>query len=298
MNETIVAWSGKTRAGTFLAGLLILVCGSATFFSFDRKSDLRAAPAPKNAPAASDRALDPHSDMGRSRSQVIPWSAGNAIQMVERGKELFAKQCAVCHGDSGDGAGKFAYLMNPRPRNLQQGKFKIASTENQIPTQEDLIRTISRGMPGSAMPPWGHLPLSDLQSLAAYVRLILVQGVQTQAGTLAQNGELTPEEVDSYVLARVKPGKPLTIPPEPTLDDVRWFNGRRIYLEGVRQLSRRGRASGSGCREVRCGRIPGSPAQFCQRSVQGRQRGAPTLHPHRERRQRHAHARIGGQLFR
>jgi cytochrome c5 len=86
-----------------------------------------------------------------------PWSEADAKRVVERGKELFARQCAVCHGETGDGAGKFAYVMNPRPRNLQQGNFKIASTEDQVPTQEGLIRTISRGMPGSAMPPWGHL---------------------------------------------------------------------------------------------------------------------------------------------
>jgi len=151
---------------------------------------------------------------------------------VARGKELFARQCALCHGDTGDGAGKLAYLMNPRPRNLQQGNFKLATTENQIPTQEDLIRTISRGMPGSAMPPWGHLPVSDLESLAAYVRLIRAEAVRNDAMAQAQKGELKPEEIESYMHSRVKPGSPLVVPPEPPVDDIRWFNGRRLYLEG------------------------------------------------------------------
>jgi len=45
---------------------------------------------------------------------------GGAMETPElaRGRALFAKQCAICHGDQGDGAGKFAYLMNPRPRNF------------------------------------------------------------------------------------------------------------------------------------------------------------------------------------
>jgi len=83
-------------------------------------------------------------------------AANRALEdpVLARGKELFAKQCAICHGEAGDGAGQFAYLMNPGPRNFQQGNFKLATTQNQIPTDEDLLRTISRGMPGSAMPPW------------------------------------------------------------------------------------------------------------------------------------------------
>lgn len=163
---------------------------------------------------------------------IAPPLSSNAGQIIARGKELFAKQCAICHGDVGDGAGKFAYLMNPRPRNLQQGNFKLATTENQVPTQEDLIRTISRGMPGSAMPPWGHLPVSDLESLAAYVRLIRAEAVRADAMNQAQKGELKPEEVDAYVRSRVKPGAPLIVPSEPAFDDIRWFNGRRLYLEG------------------------------------------------------------------
>ena len=43
--------------------------------------------------------------------------------IVARGEALFQKQCAICHGETGDGQGKFAYLMNPRPRNFLQGKF-------------------------------------------------------------------------------------------------------------------------------------------------------------------------------
>ncbi len=76
-----------------------------------------------------------------------------ADPMLARGQELFANQRTICHGETGDGQGKFAYLMNPRPRNLQQGDFKLATTQNQIPTDGDLLRAIHRGMPGSAMPP-------------------------------------------------------------------------------------------------------------------------------------------------
>jgi mono/diheme cytochrome c family protein len=192
------------------------------------------AAAEDGAPSGADRAIGSDSKEA-SQSGTNPHKNRDeerAHQIINRGKDLFARQCAVCHGETGDGAGKFAYLMNPRPRNLQQGNFKIASTENQVPTEEDLIRTISRGMPGSAMPPWGHLPVADLEALAAYVRLMHVQGVQAQAAALVEDNQIKPDEIDSYVLARVKPGQRITIPPEPAMDDLRWFNGRRLYLEG------------------------------------------------------------------
>lgn len=150
-----------------------------------------------------------------------------ADPILERGRALFAKQCTICHGDQGDGTGKFAYLMNPRPRNFQQGNFKLSTTQNQIPTEEDLLRTISRGMPGSAMPPWDHLPLSDLQALARYVKQIHLDAATAEAtknaGSVAEAAEL--------IAKRTQPGPALSVPPEPAFDDLHWFRGRRIYLE-------------------------------------------------------------------
>ena len=156
----------------------------------------------------------------------------SAPPLLSRGQELFAKQCAVCHGDAGDGAGKFAYLMNPRPRNFQQGNFKLATAQNQVPSEEDLIRTISRGMPGSAMPPWGHLPLSDLQALATYVREVRDKAVRESAQAMVDKGELEAAGLESYVKPRITPDSPVVVPAEPVQNDIRWFNGRRLYLEG------------------------------------------------------------------
>ena len=67
--------------------------------------------------------------------------------VLARGRELFIAQCAICHGESGDGQGKFAYLMNPRPRNFLKGNFKLASTQNQI--LNGSAATSGVAMPGS-----------------------------------------------------------------------------------------------------------------------------------------------------
>ena len=156
-------------------------------------------------------------------------ATGNPV--LARGEELYAKYCTICHGENGDGAGKFAYLMNPRPRDFKQGDFKIATTQNQIPTDADLIRTISRGMPGSAMPPWAHLPLADLQALAAYIRQIHIEGTRATLQIWVSEGSMENDEVQDALVKRTQPGQQLVVPPEPAFDEIRWFRGRRLYLE-------------------------------------------------------------------
>ena len=144
---------------------------------------------------------------------------------------MFAKNCAICHGENGDGAGKFAYLMNPRPRDFRKGDFKLATTQNQIPTGDDLVRTIGRGMPGSAMPPWNHLPRSDLRALAAYVRQLHVEGEKADLQAWVSDGSLEAAEVPEMLADRTQPGPQLVVPPEPSFDEIRWFRGRKLYLE-------------------------------------------------------------------
>ncbi len=151
--------------------------------------------------------------------------------VLTRGRDLFVRQCAICHGESGDGAGPFAYLMNPRPRNFQKGKFKLTTTVNQIPSEDDLLRTISRGMPGSAMPPWAHLPLTDLKALVAFVRSVHVEAVKAELAQAVKDGATQPNEVEAALTLKTQPGAPIVVPPEPAFDDLRWFNGRRVYIE-------------------------------------------------------------------
>ncbi len=160
-----------------------------------------------------------------------PLGTSNHDPILTRGGELFAKYCTICHGENGDGAGKFAYLMNPRPRNFRQGDFKLATTQNQLPTDTDLVRTIGRGMPGSAMPPWDHLPLADLQALAAYVRKFHENGTRDKLQTWVNEGLMKPAELPKAFAERTQPGQQLVIPPEPAFDEIHWFRGRRLYLE-------------------------------------------------------------------
>lgn len=145
--------------------------------------------------------------------------------------KLYIRHCATCHGENGDGEGKFAYLANPRPRNFRQGKFKLSTTKNQVPSDEDLLRTLRRGMPGSAMPPWDHLPEADLRALVEYVRRFHVEATEAELAEWIADDSITEEDIPELMAERTEPSAVLAVPPEPAFDETRWFRGRRLYLE-------------------------------------------------------------------
>ena len=91
-------------------------------------------------------------------------------ELVALGKRVYEKQCAACHGADGRGEGEAAYLLYPKPRDFTAGKYALVSTWERIATDEDLYRTISRGIPGSAMPSWGHLSEQERWGLVHYVK--------------------------------------------------------------------------------------------------------------------------------
>src|SRR3989304_3036888 len=74
------------------------------------------------------------------------------------GRAVYLDHCAICHGAAGDGEGMAAHMFMVRPRDFGRGVFKFRSTPSgSLPTDEDLARTIRRGLPGSAMLPHDHL---------------------------------------------------------------------------------------------------------------------------------------------
>jgi mono/diheme cytochrome c family protein len=89
----------------------------------------------------------------------------------QAGAKLYGKYCSQCHGDHGDGAGYAAQHLKPRPRNFTTGKFKIRTTgSGALPSTEDLMHVIRRGMPYTSMPPWPDFTDDELKELAYYVK--------------------------------------------------------------------------------------------------------------------------------
>src|SRR5262245_28384130 len=88
----------------------------------------------------------------------------------ESGKKLYLKYCSQCHGEKGDGEGYAAPHLYPRPRNFTTGKFKIRTTPNgALPTHQDLVNVIRRGMPYTSMPAWPNFTDQEVSDLAYFV---------------------------------------------------------------------------------------------------------------------------------
>lgn len=99
---------------------------------------------------------------------------------VVSGKQLYTNHCAACHGEKGDGNGPAARFLYPKPRNFGEGKFRLVSTVNRMPTDTDLVRVVTRGMPGSAMVPFGHLSEAERLALVGHVRQLAHEGLLEQ----------------------------------------------------------------------------------------------------------------------
>lgn len=88
------------------------------------------------------------------------------------GRAVYDAHCVECHGSTGKGDGPAALTLMPRPRDFTSGRYKIRSTETgSLPTDADLVRSVKRGLPGSAMPGWdGILSDSDIGTVAQYIK--------------------------------------------------------------------------------------------------------------------------------
>lgn len=96
---------------------------------------------------------------------------------LEAGKAIYFRKCVWCHGPDGAGDGPSAIRLATKPRNFNQGTFKIRHTgSGELPTDEDLLLSVTHGLSGSAMPPWGEiLNERERKQVVAFVKTELVK---------------------------------------------------------------------------------------------------------------------------
>ncbi len=137
---------------------------------------------------------------GFKRIEFPPMPAAEAI---EAGKRVYFTKCVWCHGVEGAGDGPAADRLWPRPRNFNQGTFKIRHTASgELPLPEmDLFQTVTHGLPGSAMPSWEGI-LSEEQ------RRQVIAFVTTQ---LVKDRQFDDKEFETYTVLELDSIKP--IPP-------------------------------------------------------------------------------------
>ena len=92
---------------------------------------------------------------------AMPPKPGVTSELIEHGKSVYVQNCVACHGIKGDGKGDAAAFLLPKPRDFVQANYRLRSTPGgSLPTDADLFRSVSLGMPGTPMPPW-KVMLSD-----------------------------------------------------------------------------------------------------------------------------------------
>ena len=135
----------------------------------------------------------------------------------QRAAALYAKQCASCHGAEGRGDGPAAYLLYPKPRDFRAARYRLVSTWEGVPTEDDTFGVVTRGIPGSAMPAWGHLDEADRWALVRYVRGLAETPLVVAPSKAPADG---------------KPGTGLVVvPPEPADAASNVAKGRALFVE-------------------------------------------------------------------
>lgn len=96
-------------------------------------------------------------------------------EWIAYGRNVYERRCEGCHGEKGDGNGPAAaFIQQDRPRNFTLGVFKFRLTPSgSMPDDGDLLRTISRGVRGTAMPGWHELPEKDRLAVIQYIKYVL-----------------------------------------------------------------------------------------------------------------------------
>lgn len=156
---------------------------------------------------------------------------------------MFEDECAICHGATGDGRGHAAHHFTTPPRDFTDGRFKIRSTgSGQLPTDDDLRRTIVQGLPGTGMVAQDHLSDEEVRAVIAFVK------------------SLSPR------FAASPPPQPLPIPPEPPLAPDALARGRKVYAKAdcAECHGREGRGDGPSAKDLKI-----KPADLTKRPFKG-----------------------------
>ena len=144
-----------------------------------------------------------------------------AAEATHPGESIYGQHCAACHGITGDGNGPAAVWLFPKPRNFSAGLFKIQSTPaGSLPTDEDLLQTITRGMPGSSMPSFSYLSEPHRREAVQYVKYLTAQ---------VEGGKRVNKFEEAAQTGKV--GKPVAVPPEPAVTVEALTKGKELFTK-------------------------------------------------------------------
>ena len=87
------------------------------------------------------------------------------------GGKVYRDNCVACHGEKGDGKGPQADRLKTKPRDFTGGVYKFRSTPSgSLPLDNDLVRTITRGVRGTAMLAQLQLSKEETEAVVQYLK--------------------------------------------------------------------------------------------------------------------------------
>ncbi len=201
---------GSFRKSTFIP--IALLCASTSLVTSTGCSSSTSGKSEATSPSVPDTSV-----VATTAHPVAPDVDRTELQvgLPSTGARLYGNYCAACHGENGDGNGQAARFLYPKPRNFRDGQYRLISTLNHVPTDDDLMRVIVNGMPGSAMlPVAAQLNEADRKSIVAHVRELTRKGLEAR---FRKQAEQDGEEVDldnlkEFVDARINPDSVLETP--------------------------------------------------------------------------------------
>jgi mono/diheme cytochrome c family protein len=139
-----------------------------------RNANQPKMPPPIEGPSAETGWLDPTEappSKGYEKPPVDPRTLMDPTpELLAKGKVLFTKNCAQCHGAEGHGDGMAGAGLKPPVRNFTRfeeqegpGKWKNG------PTRYGIFKTLTEGSPNSSMAAWSQLSPTNRMALVHHV---------------------------------------------------------------------------------------------------------------------------------
>ncbi len=137
-----------------------------------------------------------------------PKSGQASLEVLNRGRDVYQIQCAICHGERGDGTGMAAHMFRIQPRDFRRGLFKFRSTPSgSLPTDEDLFQTVTQGLRWTGMVGRADLPEVDRKAVVMYLKTFLPR------------------------FSAEQPAPPVAVPPPPPRSQDLLAKGAQIYRD-------------------------------------------------------------------
>jgi mono/diheme cytochrome c family protein len=171
---------------------------------------------PSDAAAAEQlrELLSPDPGTQPRSAAVLPAPQLPAPSVPPVGRNLYVSHCSACHGADGDGDGRAARHLWPRPRNLRADRFRLVSSSNGVASNEDIVRCLKTGMPGTSMKAYSSLSSDELEELARYVKSMQGAGIRRRCeNAAAEEGEQADEaEIKTLVERLTTAENPIQVP--------------------------------------------------------------------------------------